>query len=65
MIAALLGLAIGIALAILAPGYIPKEYTTLFTVALMAGLDTASAACVLIWKEVMMTPCLLRALWSI
>lgn len=41
MIAALLGLAIGIALAILAPGYIPKEYTTLFTVALMAGLDTA------------------------
>lgn len=41
MSAALLGLAVGIALGFFAPGYIPKEYTTLFTVALMAGMDTA------------------------
>jgi len=41
MIYALLGLVLGVALAILAPGYIPKVYVPYFSVALMAGIDTA------------------------
>lgn len=41
MIYAVLGIAVGVALGIFAPGYIPKEYAALFSVALMAGLDTA------------------------
>lgn len=41
MIYALIGLAIGIAAGIFAPGYIPKEYAAMFSGALMAGMDTA------------------------
>lgn len=41
MIYAIIGLIVGIALGIYAPGYIPKEYAAMFSVALMAGLDTA------------------------
>jgi len=41
MIYAILGLLLGGALGYFAPGYIPKDYVMLFSVALMAGLDTA------------------------
>lgn len=41
MIYAVLGLVIGVAAGILAPGFIPKIYAPYFSVALMAGLDTA------------------------
>ena len=41
MIYALLGLAVGVGLGVFMPGYIPKEYAAMFSVALMAGLDTA------------------------
>jgi len=41
MIYALAGIVLGVALGIWAPGYIPKEYATMFSCALMAGLDTA------------------------
>ncbi|XOQ52560.1 MAG: Small basic protein [Succiniclasticum sp.] len=40
MIYALLGLALGVVLGILAPGYIPQSYAPYFSVALMSGLDT-------------------------
>lgn len=41
MIYAVLGLVIGVAAGVLAPGFIPKVYAPYFSVALMAGLDTA------------------------
>jgi small basic protein len=40
MVYAIIGLMIGILAGVFAPGYIPKEYATIFSVALMAGLDT-------------------------
>lgn len=40
MIYVLLGLALGVALGIVTPGYIPKSYAPYFSVALMSGLDT-------------------------
>jgi small basic protein len=40
MIYAMIGLVIGILAGVFAPGYIPKEFATIFSVALMAGLDT-------------------------
>jgi small basic protein len=40
MVYAIIGLIIGILAGVFAPGYIPKEYATIFSVALMAGLDT-------------------------
>ncbi len=41
MIYVVIGLVVGIIAGFFAPGYIPKEYATMFSVALMAGLDTA------------------------
>lgn len=41
MIYAITGLIFGIAGGILAPGFVPKMYAPYFSVALMAGLDTA------------------------
>ena len=41
MIYALIGLILGSAVGILTPGIIPKLYAPYFSVALMAGLDTA------------------------
>lgn len=40
MIYVLLGLALGVALGIVTPSYIPKSYAPYFSVALMSGLDT-------------------------
>ena len=40
MIYAMIGLVIGILAGVFAPGYMPKEFATIFSVALMAGLDT-------------------------
>ena len=36
----IIGLIIGVLAGVFAPAYIPKEYATIFSVALMAGLDT-------------------------
>jgi len=41
VIYAILGLVAGIVLGVFMPSYIPKEYAALFSVALMAGFDTA------------------------
>ena len=41
MIYAILGLIVGVVGGILAPGFVPKIYAPFFSVALMAGLDTA------------------------
>lgn len=41
MIYAIIGLVFGIIGGILTPGFVPKVYAPYFSVALMAGLDTA------------------------
>ena len=41
MIYAIIGLIFGVVGGILAPGFVPKMYAPYFSVALMAGLDTA------------------------